>query len=216
MDERQRVETLVAIYNACNPKHYDFQNDPEGLNSWLEKAIDLVKNDPLEIPQHVEQENLDYVVKQVIEKFKTFIENKGGWRSLYNDNKEKLNESHAGHFFYCTALIYCELSDVDISPQSNAGQGPVDFKLSIGATQKIVVEIKLTSGNVEHGYKKQTRIYEASEDAQKSYYIVVQVTKTSTALENILEQSKIEEASGLKHPEIITIDAREKPSASNA
>ena len=215
LETKERIKTVVAAYQACSPEAYDFENDPAGLYLWLEKAKELVESNPLTIPvKPKKEEDLEAVVRKILGTFKKFIETKGGWRSLYNDSKKPLNESHARHFFYATALMYCEASDIDISPESNAGQGPVDFKLSVGHMEKIIVEVKLTSGHVRQGYEKQTRIYEKSEEAKASYFVVVQVTDKSKVLEEVLKMEEEEEKEGKKHPTIIVVNGREKPSAS--
>jgi hypothetical protein len=213
LETKDRIKTIVDAYQSSIPKSYDFDTDPSGLYLWLEKAKQFVQENPVSIL--AKPKDLEDVVKIVLEAFKRGIESKGWWKSLYGENKEPLNESHARHFFYAAALLYCESSDVDISPESNAGSGPVDFKLSRGS-KKIVVEIKLTSGHVRQGYEKQTRIYEQSEDAQMSYFLVVQVTEKSKVLQEVLRMEETEEKEGKKHPVVIVVDGREKPSASNA
>jgi len=210
LGNKERIKTIIDTYQTCNPNPYDFDNDPNGLHLWLEKAKKLVAATPLSLPQ--KPPDLEDVVLKIIEAFKEFIEKRGGWHSLY-DKKKPLNESHARHFFYATALLYCENCDVDVSPESNAGQGPVDFKLSRG-TKKIIVEVKLTSGHVQQGYEKQTRIYEGSENAQASYFLVVQISEQSKALEEVLKLEKHEEKEGKKHPVVVVVDGREKVSAS--
>ncbi len=50
----------------------------------------------------------------------------------------------------------------------------IDFKLSIGAAQKILVEIKLTSNpQLMHGFKKQLPLYMAQENTEKAIYLVI-------------------------------------------
>lgn len=211
---KERIGTLVEAYEKNKPDSYNFKNDPAGLYLWLEKARELVNETPLTLPAKPKQEDLQDIVVKIIGAFRKFIETKGGWRSLYDDKKKPLNESHARHFFYAVAMLYCEESDVDISPESNAGSGPVDFKLSRGHKDKIVVEVKLTTGNVRQGYEKQTRIYQESEEAKESYYVVIKVTGKSEVLEEILKKEEQEEKEGKKHPTIVVVDGREKLSAS--
>jgi len=216
LSDKNKISTLIEAYESCSPSSYDFDIDPAGLYLWLEKAKKLVKQNPLRIISHPKGRDLTNIIQDIIDAFKKFIETKGGWRSLYDNKMRPLNESHARHFFYATAVLYCKACDIDISPESNAGRGPVDFKLSRGHSNKIIVEVKLTSGNVYQGYEKQTRIYQESEEAKESYYIVVQVTEKSKALENILEFSDEEEEDGKLHPTIIVVDGTKKLSASNA
>lgn len=214
--DKNKIGTVISSYELCKPDAYSFETDPKGLYYWPEKARELVEQIPINLPQSPTGDEFEDIVKKIVYGFKTFIETKGGWRSLYNNERKALNESHAGHFFYATALGYCQNCDIDISPQSNAGQGPVDFKLSKGHRKKIVVEIKLTSGQVLHGYEKQTRIYEKSEEAMGSYYIVVKVTEKSKALNEVISINKCEEKEGKKHPLLVIIDGTKKLSASKA
>jgi len=216
LGDKDNISILVKAYESCSPSSYDFNADPAGLYLWLEKARELVKQNPIKIISHPKDKDLTNIVQDIIYAFKGFIENKGGWKSLYDNKKKPLNESHARHFFYATAVLYCKACDIDISPESDAGRGPVDFKLSRGHSNKIVVEVKLTSGNVRQGYEKQTRIYQKSEEAKESYYLVVMVTESSKALEDILELCKEEEENGKSHPVIIQVDGREKLSASKS
>lgn len=213
LETKDRIKTVVEVYQSCSPQPYDFENDPAGLHLWLEKAKEVVAKEPLEIPTEVKSSDLDEITNKIILALKKAVEKNGVWKSLYDKNNKPLNESHARHFFYATAKLYCELCNIDITPESNAGQGPVDFKLSRGS-DKIVVEIKLTSGHVRQGYEKQTRAYQESEEAKGSYYVVIQVTEKSKPLEDIIKLSEEEDKEGKTHPIIITVDAREKLSAS--
>ena len=45
------------------------------------------------------------------------------------------HERFAQLLFYAIAAAYCEANDIDVSPESDAGAGPVDFKLSSGAAK---------------------------------------------------------------------------------
>jgi hypothetical protein len=209
-----RVKALIETYQSCKSQAYDFENDPEGRYQWVEKARELVKKKPLKLPKNPTQKQLSVVVDEIIAAFKSFIETQGGWRGLYNDDKKALNERHARLFFFATAKAYQGSSNIDISPESNAGQGPVDFKISRGSREKIVVEVKLSKGSVEHGYKKQTSAYRAAEEATEAYYLVLKVTPNSPALDAILEQEKIDKENGKPHPKIIVVDALPRKSAS--
>jgi hypothetical protein len=215
-DSPKRISALLNGYKASHPPHYDFEKDPAGLQRWLDESADAVKEVPVEVPTELATEaEVVAVVHSIIQAFKKFIENKGGWRGLYDDKNNRLHEEHACLLFYAMSVKYCADSNIDISPQSNAGQGPVDFKLSRGVS-KVVVEMKLTSGNVRQGYERQTGIYQKSEDAQHAFFVVLQVADTSKALEDVIKQSEQDEQEKVKHPELVIIDGRPKESASKA
>lgn len=213
--DKERMAMLIKLYNAASPKLYDFDEDPAGLYLWLEKAQSMVTNNPLEINPPKDSNDLEETIKKILESFRNFIEKKGGWRILYNNKGEILNERHARLIFYCISIIYLQNKNIDISPESNAGSGPVDFKLSTGKN-KIIVEVKLTSGKVIQGYTKQTGIYEKSEDAIGSYFLVMKVTESAPSLKTILKIEKQDDKNNIKHPKIFVIDGTKKKTASKA
>ncbi|MFA6422211.1 MAG: hypothetical protein WCV92_02335 [Candidatus Buchananbacteria bacterium] len=215
LSSTERMETLVGSYIELNPDHYDFEKDPDGLYSWLEQARMIVKNLSIKVTTPENYNELLNVVKKIINSFKSSIEVNGCWRLLYNNSGKPLDEKHARLFFYGIARIACESTNIDISPESNAGRGPVDFKLSAGKN-KIIVEIKLSKGKVKQGYEKQTRIYQESEGADKSYYIVIKITNSCLALTEILKLQKEEVKKNIAHPEIIVIDGLKKKPASKS
>ena len=70
----------------------------------------------------------------------------------------------------CALPIY----NIDISREVNNGHGPVDFKLSIGGKQKILVEIKLTSNSqLIHGVAKQLPLYMEQEEVDYAIYLII-------------------------------------------
>lgn len=76
--------------------------------------------------------------------------------------------------FFGIACAYCYANNLDLSPEADAGRGPVDFKISMGASIKVLVEVKLTSNNqLAHGYEKQLPIYQKAEKSQKGIYLVL-------------------------------------------
>lgn len=68
---------------------------------------------------------------------------------MYDSTGKSKHESAAQLLFYGVADSYCAANNIDLSPESNAGRGPVDFKLSRGSTDKVIVEVKLTSNEPE-------------------------------------------------------------------
>lgn len=216
VDSRDRLATVLDAYLSATPESYDFEGDPKGLDRWLEKAKEVAADTPLSFPATPTLPEVQEVVGEIISAFKNFVENKGGWRGMYNDQMQALNERHARLLFYAIALEYQGTSNVDISPESNAGYGPVDFKLSRGSKEKVVVEVKLSKGKVRQGYEKQTKLYQNSEDAKFSYFVVLQVTEKSKALDDIVKQAAKDDRDGVDHPVVVRIDSRPRPSASKA
>lgn len=42
-----------------------------------------------------------------------------------------------------TSYLYFQTNNIDVSPEANIGRGPIDFKLSRGVNERILIEVKL-------------------------------------------------------------------------
>ncbi len=105
---------------------------------------------------------------------------------------------------------------MDLSRESNAGRGPVDFKMSKGAKEKVVVEVKLTSNpQLKHGIEKQLPIYAVQEKVKKAIYLVID-NGHNKALENFIKFYNDLESSAKKNVKCIIIDGTFKTSASKS
>lgn len=142
---------------------------------------------------------------------KDFIENKGGHRLFYKNEKPIRSESDLQIIYRLTWYG----TPSDISREVNDGRGPVDFKASRGADDKCVIEFKLASNSkLENNLQKQVEIYQKASDAKKALKVIVYFSaKELTRVNSILTKLGI-----LDSPDIILIDARNdnKPSGSMA
>ena len=92
---------------------------------------------------------------------------------MYKRQQPK-HEAAAQLLYYGIADAYCKANNIDISREVNNGHGPVDFKLSIGGKQKILVEIKLTSNSqLIHGVTKQLPLYMEQEEVDYAIYLII-------------------------------------------
>lgn len=142
---------------------------------------------------------------------KDVIENKGGHRIFYVDGKPIRREEDLQIMF---RLTWHETPS-DISREVNDGRGPVDFKVSRGASDKSLVEFKLAKNSqLKRNLDRQTDVYEKASDAKESLKVIIYFTdKEIERLEHILKDLGME-----ADPNIILIDARpdNKPSGSKA
>ena len=110
--------------------------------------------------------------------------------------------------------MYCELNNWDISPETDNGRGPVDFKISRG-NDKTVIEIKLSSNaQCVHGLETQIEEYAKAENTANKIFVVVKVTPGSQRIQFVKRKWKEMKNKGLEPAEIIEIDAVEKKAAS--
>ena len=103
----------------------------------------------------------------------------------------------------------------DVSREVNDGRGPADFKISKGARDKSLVEMKLGSNSsLERNLKSQTVTYGKASDAQTSVTIVICFSaRDERKVQGILKRLGRE-----GDPGVVVIDARDdnKPAGSRA
>lgn len=212
------VDDLIEKYDKKPAKPaYDFKEDPSGEYKWLDDARRFVKDNPLALPSASSPAEVNEVVKKIISKFKSLVENNGAWASFYTRGKgsKLMHESYPQKFFYGVADAYCDASNLDISPETNSGRGPVDFKFSNGRKAKVLVEMKYTaSSHLRHGFEKQIGEYEKAEKPYSTHYLVLKVSAPTDYSDDL--NSAIADAIEAKKvlPVIDYIDARKKESAS--
>ncbi|MDX9961406.1 MAG: hypothetical protein RBS32_08050 [Aliarcobacter sp.] len=206
------IEETIKTYKEKG-KNYDFENDPNGDFIWKEIASDTVQNFPLTLK--ISTKPID-IVNIICNKYQDLIENNGMWKFFHNNDGTHKNESFSQMLFFAIAHSYCEANNLDISPETDTGNGPIDFKISQGFNDKINIEMKLsTNTKLLHGYKSQLAIYNKAEKTNQSKFIIVQLyDKDSTKIEKVYEHKKQNETIDNKLPDIVVIDATKRESAS--
>lgn len=142
---------------------------------------------------------------------KDVIENKGGHRIFYHKG-EPIKKEEDLQILY--RLVW-HRTKFDVSREVNDGRGPVDFKVSAGADNKTLVEMKLASNTgLRRNLEKQVEIYQKASDAPSALKVIIYFTAAELRrVAQILRQLKLDENS-----DIVLIDARadNKPSGSKA
>ncbi|MCG8314724.1 MAG: hypothetical protein MI976_16065 [Pseudomonadales bacterium] len=140
---------------------------------------------------------------------KKHIEDNDGYRFFYINGQPIKREQDLQLLFKLTWFA----TDYDVNAEVNNGRGPVDFKISKGASDKSLVEFKLASNSkLKQNLKNQVKIYEAANTTTKSiklilYFSDAELSKVLT----IFKELNLKEGEDL-----VLIDARpNKVSASN-
>lgn len=142
---------------------------------------------------------------------KDVIENKGGHRIFYLKGRPIERESDLQILYRLTWFA----TTLDVSREVNDGRGPADFKVSHGASNKALVEMKLAKNtHLRRNLAKQTPIYEKASDSRRTVKVIIFFTPEE-------ERRALAIVKDLKmhgDPSVVLIDARadNKPSASNA
>lgn len=217
INEPKLLKDLLAAYKKCPVDRYNFEADRSGEVVWREIAESITAKHPLDLKKQSPRDLDFYIssVRTICETFKTHIEQNGLWEALFSENGRQKKERISQRLFFSVADIYCKVNDLDISPESNAGRGPVDFKFSYGSKNKILVEIKLSSSSkLIDGYTLQTETYKQAESAAKAFYLVIQVGEHDDKIKKLFDVKNELAKQGDTLPEIITVDALKKISAS--
>lgn len=142
---------------------------------------------------------------------KDVIENKGGHRIFYQGDTPIGTEKDLQILY---RLVWFGTPS-DVGAEANDGRGPVDYKISRGADDKTLVEMKLARNTaLERNLEKQLPIYQAASDAKHGIKAIVFFTKEEERRATaILDKLGI-----LGHKDVVLIDARtdNKPSGSKA
>lgn len=148
-------------------------------------------------------ERLDYL--------KDVIENKAGYRAFYKDGKPIAREEDLQVMY---RLVWIGTPS-DVSREVNDGRGPADFKVSRGAKDKTIVELKLaTNTQLKRNLRKQVEIYQAASDAKNAIKGIVFFSRH----DELRVRKILKELDLTGHRDIVLIDARKdnKPSGSKA
>jgi hypothetical protein len=213
----QNLQDLIAVYRQAAAKGYDFNRDPDGLLTWEFLGRAAAESNPIAIgiKQPRSLDELRTVVKLILEQFKRNVEENKLYQVLYKGNGKPHKEVFAQRLFYATADTYCEANDVDLSREPDAGNGPVDFKLSVGYTGRILVEVKKSSNSdLLHGFETQLPAYEKGEKTEESIYLILRVGESDSSIKDVLALRDKGVREKRRVPEVFVVDARRKPSAS--
>ena len=214
------VSDLLRAYEEFPARQYDFERDSYSEVSWYKKGLLLAEENPLRSEEvGLQQEGSKYraraVSRAVCLHFKKEVEANGAWQLLYCDDRATpRKEKYAQRLFAVVAGCYCDQADIDISPESDSGNGPVDFKFSRGASDKCLVELKMSgSSQLEHCLDTQLPAYMNSEQAEKAIYLLVQ-TGNDARVDSFHSLYSAQSDEVKERIELVIVDARPKVSAS--
>lgn len=189
MENAGAFQALLDLLKLLEKHPYDMASDPQGLLQWKANADRFTGLYHLKIvddPKLPEIDRIDNVVRAIIAQFKNLVEKNRLNRTFFVDGKPR-HERYAQLLFLAIAYSYCDANGLDISPESDGGAGPVDFKFSKGK-HKVLVEIKLsTNKKVVSGYKTQLKAYEEAESTDRSHYVVIDVGEMGNMWKNLSE-----------------------------
>jgi hypothetical protein len=150
--------------------------------------------------------------------FQQFVENQGGWRLLWNDDKSRKPEDAAQLLFKAVVQNYCQANDIVIDREVELGRGPVDFKFSSGYRRRALLEIKkLDNTRFWKGLRKQLPSYLKSDECRNGWFVAIQYN-TNAASKKLAKELPAEIRKVAKHHRVRLsyklVDAQPKDAAS--
>lgn len=212
------IRDLLAQYHRKPAVPYDLSADPDLLHLWQPIARDAVAELPLDAPDLATDgvDEVVQVVRIILTRFKQLIESNRLYRLLYNDDGSTRRERAAQLALFGVADAYCQANDLDLSPETDSGNGPVDFKFSRGYRGRVLAEVKLSSNaKLVQGYDNQVRAYQDAEGEPRAFYVVLRVGSDEARVNRLIARVNEAKQSGQPCPELVLIDARPTDSASN-
>ncbi|RBW44593.1 hypothetical protein DS885_11045 [Psychromonas sp. B3M02] len=180
LKSKEAFEQVIEMIREVDPVPYNLTMDKNGESFWTSLLSKISQEHPFDLKKYGNKELNDdevlEVVHKILEQFQDLVENKGLWKELWCEEKKPRKEKASQRLFFAVAYSYCKANNIDLTPEADSGNGPVDFKLSRGFDSKVVIEIKLsTNGSLVHGYEKQLEIYKAADDTNVGIFLLIDV-----------------------------------------
>lgn len=209
-------KSLISTAAKAMKLPYDENADPQGILAWRPIRESIARDYPfkLDLSKTPTTKELFALVRKIVDQFQTLVEKKGLWKLMYHDGIAR-PEHNAQMLFFAVADGYCKDNDIDISPEADSGNGPVDFKLSKGYKDRVLIEIKLSKNSkLVTGYTSQLEIYRDAEETTQAIYLVLDVGSMGNKLKQLQIQRNKFKMAGHPLSEIVVVDALPKASAS--
>lgn len=206
----------LQLLRGANPKSYDTEDDPLGELVWRRVAETIAADQPFKLsnPQAPTVDAVTEIVQKIIDQFQFLIEKRRLSEDLYHDGYPR-PEKAAQRLFFAVAHAYCKANNLDLTPEADTGNGPVDFKMSSGFQGRVLVEIKLSKNSkLVPGYSRQLEAYKDAEETTRGFYVVIDVGAMGKKDKELLLLKNRLAKSGQKTSDIVFIDGFRKPSAS--
>ena len=213
---KQAFEAILETIRSVPKTPYDSTSDPEGHFAWVRVHHNVAKDHPLHLvlAKYPTLDDVHKLATKIVEHYQELVENKGLWKELWYGNDPRPEKS-AQRIFFAVADAYCRANNIDISPEADSGVGPVDFKVSAGYDNRVLVELKLsTNPKMVQGYERQLAAYKKAEGTSRAIYLVVDVGAMGNKDKRLLEVKNAAAKRGDPVSDIVFVNGKKQKSAS--
>lgn len=200
----ERTCRIIDSYKATTVEQCDVLLDLDYLIGYLKNTF-VVNSD--------ERGDSFEAMIEILNSYKAWVEYHRG-AVIIQETSSRSREKTVQRTLHAVALMFCKKFNWDISPETDSGRGPEDFKISRGS-DKTVIEIKLTSNpDCVHGLEVQIEEYAKAEDTDKKIFVLVNTGQNESRVSSVLKKREEMLASGLNPARVIVIDTKVKNAAS--
>ena len=205
------MQELLKISKSKVIEKYDYEKDEYALFNRMDSIIETVlSNNKIFNDNLSEIKSLNELCDSLLNIYKFCIENLGINEEFYSENgKNRIRREQVSHKLFILILETAKLfTKYQYFYEAKTGNGQIEFVIC-NENEKILMEFKLTTNDLIHGYDKQLPEYIKRHRASYSYYVIIDVTG-GNKLKNFYKNKK----SIHNNCSIIDIDATIKPSPS--
>lgn len=205
------IKTLLDYVQRREVEKYDFENDPIGIYKANSKLKAMMDKEMCYIDKS-KYNSLHDIVKNALQKYTKCIEELGLNEELYYITKKGARrnkpELTAHRFFIIILEAIKEYNKFEYFFEAKAGNGQVEFTIT-NLKEKVLVEFKLNTNDLIHGYVIQLEKYIERYEATSSFYVIVKVVENKK-IEKFWEEVKSYD----RKKEVVVIDGLIYPSPS--
>jgi hypothetical protein len=197
------IKALLEYVEKESVEQYDFENDPIGIYKSNSKLISIMDENMSYIDRN-KCGSLHDIIKKALEKYEKCIEDLGLNEELYyitkNGRRKNKPELTVHRFFIIILESIKQYNNFEYFFEAKAGNGQVEFTIT-NMKEKVLVEFKLNTNDLIHGYVIQLEKYIQRYEATSSFYVIVKVVENKK-IENFWDEVKSYD----RRKEVVIID----------
>ena len=200
----EKAGRIIESYKTSTVSEYDPLLDLDYLVGYLQNTFDANSDG---------DDDSFSAAMEIVDNYQEWVEYHRG-AAIIQEASIRSKEKTVQRTMHAVALVFCKKFNWDISPETDSGRGPEDFKVSRGC-DKTVVEIKLTSNpDCVHGLEVQIEEYAKAESTDKKIFVLVNTGQNENRVDAVMRKHGEMTTAGLNPARVVVIDAKIKNAAS--
>lgn len=212
LNSKTLIKELLKNSKSKEINNYDYSRDDYAIFGRMDNIIENVSSKQEIFENNLKEvKSLNELCEALLRVYKFSIESLGINEEFYSESrKNKIRREQVSHKLFILVLETAKhFTNFEYSYESKVGNGQIEFVIT-NNKEKIIMEFKLTTNDLVHGYDKQLPEYIKRYKPSFCYYVIIDVIGNNK-LSNFYKNKK----ESLSNCSIFEIDATIKPSPSN-